>query len=135
MLEVQEVTLHLGERLLFERLSVVVHPGHKAGVVGRNGVGKSTFFDLLRGRVVPEEGTVLRPAAWRMAWLDQNVAPSPRPAVDFVLDGDRRLRGIEHAIVAAEAAGDDVRLAHLDGDLKTWPLRRARLPASETSGA
>lgn len=118
MLEVQEVTLHLGERLLFERLSVVVHPGHKAGVVGRNGVGKSTFFDLLRGRVVPEEGTVLRPGAWRVAWLDQNVAPSPRPAVDFVLDGDRRLRDIEKAIATAETAGDDVRLAHLYGDLE-----------------
>ena len=118
MLEVKSVVLHLGERLLFDDLSVTVHHGHKVGVVGRNGVGKSTFFDLLRRRLLPEEGVVLWPQAWRVASLDQNVAPSARPALDFVLDGDRRLRRIEGAIAAAERAGQDVRLAQLYGDLE-----------------
>ena len=118
MLEVQAVTLHLGERLLFDELSVTVHSGHTAGVVGRNGVGKSTFFELLRGRVAPEAGEVLRPAKWRLAWLEQNAPPSPRGALDYVLDGDRRLRRVEEAIAAAERRGDNERLAHLYGDLE-----------------
>ena len=118
MLEVQAVTLHLGERLLFDELSVTVHSGHTAGVVGRNGVGKSTFFELLRGRVAPEAGEVLRPAKWRLAWLEQSAPPSPRGALDYVLDGDRRLRRVEDAIAAAERRGDNERLAHLYGDLE-----------------
>lgn len=118
MLEVQAVILHLGERLLFDELSVTVHSGHTAGVVGRNGVGKSTFFELLRGRVAPEAGEVLRPAKWRLAWLEQNAPPSPRGALDYVLDGDRRLRRVEDAIAAAERRGDNERLAHLYGDLE-----------------
>ena len=118
MLEVKAVALHLGERLLFDGLSVTVHHGHKVGVVGRNGVGKSTFFDLLRRRLLPEEGVVVLPQAWRVASLEQNVAPSPRPALDFVLDGDRRLRGVEGAIAVAERAGQDVRLAQLYGELE-----------------
>lgn len=118
MLEVKAVALHVGERLLFDELTVTVHHGHKVGVVGRNGVGKSTFFDLLRRRVLPEAGVVLWPQAWRVACLDQSVAPSPRSALDFVLDGDKRLRRIEGAIAAAQAAGADERLAHLYGELE-----------------
>ena len=118
MLEVQAVTLHLGERRLFDELSVTVHSGQRAGVVGRNGVGKSTFFALLRGRVAPEAGEVLRPAKWRLAWLEQNAPPSPRGALDYVLDGDRRLRRVEDAIAAAERSGDNEKLAHLYGDLE-----------------
>ena len=134
MLEVQAVTLHVGERLLFDRLSATVHSGHKVGVVGRNGVGKSTFFDLLRGRARPEAGMVLRPPAWQLAWLDQNVAPSPRPARDFVLDGDRRLRRVEDAIATAERTGDDARLAHLYGDFEDAGGYHAHVRAGEILG-
>lgn len=113
MLTLQEVTLHRGERAVFDGLNLTIHGGHKAGIVGRNGVGKTTLFELIRRRLLPEEGTVMLPEAWRIACLEQTVQPSPRPALDFVLDGDERLRRVEGAIEEAERNDDGEALGRL----------------------
>ncbi|MDE0421916.1 MAG: ATP-binding cassette domain-containing protein [Gammaproteobacteria bacterium] len=117
MLQFIDVTLRRGERILFDDLSLTVHAGHKAGVVGRNGVGKSTLFELVRRRLLPEAGDVVWPESWRLACLEQSVEPSARAALDFVLDGDTRLRRVERAIAKAERTGDDEALGHLYSDL------------------
>ena len=116
MLQLSRVILKRGDRTLFDELDVTVHPGHKAGVVGRNGVGKSTMFDLIRGRLQPEEGDVLFPQGWRIAWLEQAASPSPRSALDYVLDGDRLLRAAETAIATAEERDDHDAIAHAWSD-------------------
>ena len=113
MLQLIDVILKRGDRAVFDGASLTVHAGHTAGVVGRNGVGKSTLVELIRGRLLPEEGEVLRPRGWRLAWLDQAVEPSARSALDFALDGDRPLRAVQAEIAAAERAGNDDALAHL----------------------
>ena len=116
MLQLIDITLKRGEKTVFDQAGLTVHAGHTAGVVGRNGVGKTTLFELVRGRLLPEEGDVLRPRKWRLAWLDQAVEPSPRSALDFTLDGDRGLRAVEARIEAAERAGDNeaLALAHVE---------------------
>jgi len=134
VLQLIDITLHRGERLLFDSLNLTVYNGHRAGVVGRNGVGKSTLFELVRGRILPEEGQVQRPETWRLAWLEQNVQPSPRSAIEFVLDGDVRLRGIERAIAAAEQAADDDALALLYSDYEDAGGYDARARAGEILG-
>ena len=116
MLQLIDITLKRGETTVFDRACLTVHAGHAAGVVGRNGVGKTTLFELVRGRLLPEEGEVLRPRRWRLAWLDQAVQPSPRGALDYTVDGDRKLRAVEARIEAAEQGGDNdaLALAHLE---------------------
>ena len=111
MLQLIDLTLKRGEKPVFEGADLTVHAGHAVGVVGRNGAGKTTLFELVRRRLLPEEGEVLRPRGWRLGWLDQAVEPSPRSALDFALDGDQPLRAAEARIAAAERAGDDAALA------------------------
>ena len=116
MLQLTDVTLHRGDKALFERLNLTIYSSHKVGVVGRNGAGKTTLFDVIRRRLQPEEGTVEWPQSWRLAALDQYVEPSPKSALDFVLDGDAELRRVERAIEAAEKRGDDHALGMLYSD-------------------
>ncbi len=118
MLQLIDVILKRGDRAVFDGASLTVHAGHTAGVVGRNGVGKTTLVELICGRLLPEEGEVLRPRGWRLAWLDQAVEPSARSALDFALDGDRPLRRVQAEIAAAERAGNDDALAHLHVQLE-----------------
>ena len=118
MLQFIDVTLRRGDRILFDELSLTIHPGHKAGVVGPNGIGKSTLFELVRRRLLPEAGEVVWPGSWRLACLEQSVEPSGRAALDFVQDGDTRLRTVQRAIAEAERAGDDDALGHLYSDLE-----------------
>ena len=116
MLQLTDVTLHRGDKALFDRLNLTIYDSHKVGVVGRNGAGKTTLFDVIRRRLQPEEGTVEWPQSWRLAALDQYVEPSPKSALDFVLDGDAELRRVERAIEAAEKRGEDHALGMLYSD-------------------
>ena len=134
MLQLRNITLHRGDRLLFDGLDLTLHHGHKIGIVGRNGVGKSTLLALARDRILPEEGDVVRPSAWRVAWLDQHVQPSARSALDFVLDGDGPLRRVERAIAIAERDGDDDALGTLYSDYEDVGGYDAEARAGEILG-
>ena len=113
MLQALDVTFRRAERAIFEGLSFTVHAGQKVGVVGGNGVGKTTLFELIQGRLHPESGDLLRPRSWRLAHMAQDVAPSERPALEFVLDGHRALRRVEAELAAADPDGDPERVAEL----------------------
>lgn len=80
-----------------------LHPGHKVGLTGANGAGKSSIFAMLRGEIHPEKGDLEMPASWVVAHVAQETPALPMPAIEFVLDGDVELREIEAALVAAEA--------------------------------
>ncbi len=113
MIVVSDVTLKRGGEVLFEHLDLTLHAGHHIALVGRNGVGKSSLFALLRGRLLPEVGDVRMPPRWRIAHLDQETVPSERTALDWALDGDVELRRVERAIAEAEQNGNDAALARL----------------------
>ena len=118
MIQVRNVTLKRGSKTLFTGLDLTVHAGHRAGVVGRNGVGKSSLFLLLRGRLLPEEGDVRVPRRWTIAHLAQETEASPASALDWTMDGDPPLRAVQRRIEAAEAEGAHHRLAPLYAELE-----------------
>ncbi|AGA88977.1 ATPase component of ABC transporters with duplicated ATPase domain [Thioflavicoccus mobilis 8321] len=132
MIQLQNLSLRRGGRLLLEAVDVRIQPGQKVGVVGANGCGKSSLFALLLGELHADAGEVLVPAAWRVAHVAQQTPSGPRPAIELVLDGDQELRQIERQLAAAEAAGDGLRVAELHGRLEAIdgygaPSRAARL--------
>jgi len=132
MLQLQNLSLRRGRRLLFEGVDLRVPAGQKLGVVGANGCGKSSLFALLRGELHPDAGEVQVPGAWEIAHVAQQTPAGERAAIEFVLDGDRELREVEHRLREAEVAGDGVRQAELHGRLEAIggyeaPSRAARL--------
>ncbi|RMM93017.1 ATP-binding cassette domain-containing protein, partial [Pseudomonas savastanoi] len=96
---------------------LTLHAGHKAGLIGANGAGKSSLFALLRGELTPDAGDCLLPADWRIAHMRQEVDTLERLGVDYVLDGDERLREVQRLLAEAEAAQDGAAQARLHSEL------------------
>lgn len=61
----------MGERLLLDKLNLVLAPGMKLGVLGPNGSGKSTLLKLLMGEYEPDSGTIKRAVNLRTVFFDQ----------------------------------------------------------------
>ncbi|MGE8360680.1 ribosomal protection-like ABC-F family protein [Pseudomonas sp.] len=117
MIRLQNLTLQRGPQRLLEGAELTLHAGHKAGLIGANGAGKSSLFALLRGELTPDAGDCLLPADWRIAHMRQEVDNLERVAVDYVLDGDLNLRTIQNQLAAAEAAQDGAAIARLHIEL------------------
>ena len=117
MIRIQNLTLQRGPQRLLEDAELTLHAGQKAGLIGANGAGKSSLFALLRGELTPDAGACDLPPDWRIAHMRQEVDTLERVAVDYVLDGDQRLRAIQAELVTAEAAHDGAALARLHSEL------------------
>ncbi|WP_223456479.1 MULTISPECIES: ATP-binding cassette domain-containing protein [unclassified Pseudomonas] len=117
MIRLQNLTLQRGPQRLLEDAELTLHAGHKAGLIGANGAGKSSLFALLRGELHPDSGDCFLPADWRIAHMRQEVDTLERLAVDYVLDGDLRLRQVQRDLAAAEAAHDGAAQARLHSEL------------------
>jgi ATP-binding cassette, subfamily F, member 3 len=117
MINLKNVTLRRGTKVLLEKASVTLNPGEKVGLVGRNGAGKSTLFALFNGTLTEDGGDFEMPRQWRMGQVAQNMPETDQPASDFVLEGDTRLAELRQRLVAAEASGDGMEMAHVYTDL------------------
>ncbi|QXJ24348.1 ABC-F family ATP-binding cassette domain-containing protein [Actinomadura graeca] len=71
--DIEDVTVRLGDRSLFERMTWRLGPGDRVGLVGVNGSGKSTLLRLLDGSVTPDAGKVTRGKTVQLAHLTQNL--------------------------------------------------------------
>jgi ATP-binding cassette, subfamily F, member 3 len=118
MLQLTDLSLRRGPRLLIAGACLTIYPGQKVGLVGANGCGKSSLFALLLGELHADAGDFSLPAAWELAHVAQQTPDSDRPAIEFVLDGDRELRSIQAQLAAADAAGDGLRHGELAGRLE-----------------
>ncbi|MFA0810441.1 ABC-F family ATP-binding cassette domain-containing protein [Microbulbifer epialgicus] len=134
MINLQGVSLHRGERDLLDGADCRIFPGHKVGIIGANGCGKSTLFKLLLGQLESDAGQVYLPSTWRIAHMAQEVEASEQSALDYVLDGDQELRQLQEQLTLAESSGDTdghklgelhERMASIDG--YSGPARAAQL--------
>ena len=72
VLEIKDLTHMFDGRVLFDKAELCVMNGEHIGVVGLNGAGKSTFINILAGRLVQDEGVVKWNSSLRRGYLDQH---------------------------------------------------------------
>jgi ATP-binding cassette subfamily F protein 3 len=104
MIRLSQVTLRRGAKVLLEGADLSLNPGEKIGLIGANGSGKSSLFALLRGELHADQGEVDYPSRWRVAHVAQETPALERPALEYAIDGDTRLRQLEGELAATEAA-------------------------------
>jgi ATP-binding cassette subfamily F protein 3 len=105
MINLKNVTLRRGTKVLLDQTSVTLNPGEKVGLVGRNGAGKSTLFALFNGTLHEDGGDFEMPKAWRMAQVAQNMPETDQPASEFVLEGDTRLAELRQRLHRSRRCG------------------------------
>ena len=119
MLRITSLTLARGAKRLIENANLTIFPGHKVGLVGPNGCGKSTLFALLRGKMHQDAGDIYLPEKWVIAHVAQETPQSHRSALDYAMDGDVELRTVEKALLDAETnhvAGEIIAELHVHYD-------------------
>ena len=98
MLNIQNLTYLQGGTPLLQNVNLQAFADQRIGLVGKNGCGKSTLFRLIRGEIKPDGGEVSLQAGKTIAFVEQEIANSDMPALEFVLDGDAELRVLEKTL-------------------------------------
>lgn len=120
MLRLTDITYAIEGRVLLDHASVVIPTGHKVGLVGRNGTGKTTLFKLIRNELILDTGTVDLPRGWKIGGVSQEVPGNEVSLIDTVLKADIE----RHSLMAeAETATDPGRIAEIQtrlADIDAW---------------
>ena len=72
VIEVENLSKHMGDKQLIEDLSFSIPPGAIVGVIGPNGAGKTTLFRMLTGQEQPDGGSVTFGDTVKLAYVDQS---------------------------------------------------------------
>ncbi len=110
MLHINNLTYRIGERLLLDDATVAIPDGHKVGLVGRNGIGKSTLLRLILGDISSESGTTSVPRNARIGTVAQEAPGGSESLIDTVLAGDAERTAL---LEEAETATDPHRIADI----------------------
>lgn len=114
-----------------EAIQLQLHPGHKVGLTGANGCGKSSLFALLSGQLDADKGTLEIPASWTIATVTQETPAIETPAIDYVLSGDEELISITDDLKHAELNKDGDKIAALHVSLSDIDGYAAKSRAAE----
>lgn len=113
MLDINDITLRFGGRILFNEASAHISDGQKVGLVGRNGCGKSTLFKIILGGLSPDSGGVRLTKGHRMATVAQEVPEGETRLLDCVLQADTERTALLQELETAETAADGVRIGEI----------------------
>ena len=131
VLHINDITLRLGPRVLFEKASAALPEGARIGFVGRNGTGKTTLFKMIADELQPDLGGLSIPKHMKMGRVEQEAPGGPGSLIDFVLAADTERSSL---LDESETAKDPQRIADIharlvDIDAHSAPARAARILA------
>ena len=102
ILNVEHLTHGFGDRAIFNDVSFRLLKGEHVGLIGANGEGKSTFMNIITGKLMPDEGKVEWAENVRVGYLDQHTVLTPgmtirqvlASAFDFLYDMEKQMNEI-----------------------------------------
>ncbi|MEH6444502.1 MAG: ATP-binding cassette domain-containing protein [Oceanospirillaceae bacterium] len=113
MIQLLELSLLRGPQQLLNLADLTLHSGWKVGIIGANGVGKSSLFKLLLGELQLDAGELKFSGNQTIAHMAQEVHSQNRCVLDYVLDGDVALRKVQADLAIAESEHQPERIGEL----------------------
>ncbi len=120
MLRLSDISYSIEGRPLIEGASASIPTGHKVGLVGRNGTGKTTLFKLIRGELTLDGGSIEVPRAARIGGVAQEVPGNEVSLLDTVLAADTERASL---LAEADTATDPHRIGEVQtrlADIDAW---------------
>jgi ATP-binding cassette subfamily F protein 3 len=117
MISITQAQLIRGTKTLLDETSLTIYPGHKVGLVGANGTGKSSLLALILGQISLDKGEFSLPSGWQVATVAQETPALDVSALEYVIDGDTEYRGLETQLVKAQSDDNGNLIALLHGKI------------------
>jgi len=127
MLQINDLTFSAWGRKFFDHASVSLPPGAKVGLIGRNGVGKSTLFKLILGQLHAGDDEISLPKSARIGSVDQEHPATPFTLLDTVLEADEE----RHSLLTRLETADPEEMGEIWGRLIEIDSDAAPSKASE----
>ena len=114
MISISQAQLIRGTKTLLDETSLTIYPGHKVGLVGANGTGKSSLLALILDKISLDKGDISLPSGWQIATVAQETPALDVSALDYVIDGDFEFRELEVKLAQAQQDdnGNEIALLH-----------------------
>jgi ATP-binding cassette subfamily F protein 3 len=112
MLAISDLTYRVGGRTLLEKAALSISAKQRVGLVGPNGVGKSTLFKIITGELIADSGDINMLKNTTIGWVKQDLPEDDTPLIDVVLASDTERAAL---MLEAETSQDPERL----GDIYT----------------
>ncbi len=128
MLTVSDLSYRIAGREILSATGFSLPAGHHAGIVGRNGTGKSTLLNIISGKLHADSGTVEYPKLWRMGMLAQEAPGGPESLLETVLAADTERAAL---LAEAETAQDPDRIGEIHARLIDIDAHSAEARAAE----
>ena len=117
MITITQAQLIRGTKTLLDETSLTIYPGHKVGLVGANGTGKSSLLALILGHLSLDKGEINVPSGWQISTVAQETPALDVSALEYVIDGDREYRQLEQQLHQAQLDDDGHAIALLHGKI------------------
>ena len=118
MLKLKNIHLSRGQKLLLDDASVQLNAGYRAGLIGRNGTGKSSLMKFMLGDLVAQGGEIEMPADYRLGYLDQELPEAKASVIDYTCQGDDQWYQIQQQLQRAEAEDNGMIIGELHARLE-----------------
>ena len=125
MIRLKQLSLFQGSKQLLDKTDLTLYPDQKIGIVGKNGCGKSSLFQMLKNELSPEFGELEFPSKWRISSAKQETPGSDLNAIDYVLSGHQEYYQLTRDLKDAEQAEDGNKIATIHSQLEAingWSL-------------